>query len=383
MAITKRATILITFAAFGAVVGSHVGALPFLIANSEVSPFVFGVAGALAMVANILAMGLGGFLNHHTDHRSVMLLIVPILALLLGFALLSNSVAIFVLSFLLLNFGLGVLDLFMNAEASIVEHDLGRPVFSSFHGTAILFIAGFAIVSSIVSAVLAPWFMVLLAGAALMLAWGAIYTSIPHQPVEHDEGKARSVALPRRVLTFIGIATGLNVATELAAIQWAGQLLLTVAPELAAISGLGVAFYGLCGGTMRLIGDNLRNRFGDFMVLLVCLFFAIGGFVVLGLSPGFWPSVIAFAAVGAGLSLTFPCLFALAARLVPEARASAMGYVATVGGAPRIILPWVLGILAAQYSLGAVFTTCAFVAVAALAIIVLTFREAQALAHAK
>ena len=87
---------------------------------------------------------------------------------------------------------------------------------------------------------------------------------------------------------------------------------------------------------------------------------AVFGFAILGFAPGFWLSVLAFAGVGFGLAVTFPCLFALAGKLAPANRAAAMSYVAAVGGAPRVILPWVMGWLASQYSLGAVFAACAF-----------------------
>ncbi len=383
LTISKRGTILLTFAAFGSVVGTHVGALPFLVEASGVTPAIFGLAGALGMIANILFMGLGGIINRHADHRTVLLAAFPVLLAALCFALLVGNVWSFCLSFFILSACLGTIDLFMNAEASIVEQESGRRSFSTFHGMASLFIAGFAVVGSVVSVVMAPWFGSLFAGLVLALAWLAIYKNIPHRPVKNEDGSRRRRAnLPRRALTFIGIAAGFNVACEVAAIQWAGQLLTSIAPELAAISGLGVAFYGLCGGSMRLLGDRLRDRFGDLQVMTVCLLVAVTSFLVLGFAPGFWISAMAFAGVGFGLSITFPCLFSLSARIVPGARAAAMGYVAAVGGAPRIILPWVLGFLAAQYSLGAVFAACAGVAAAALAIIVLSFANAEAHAPA-
>lgn len=382
LAISKRGTILLTFAAFGSTVGIHVGAMPFIVEASQVTPAIFGLAGALGMIANIVFMGLGGIINRHADHRTVLLIAFPLLFGALCFALLVGDVWSFCLSFFLMSACLGTIDLFMNAEASIVEQETGRRLFSTFHGAASLGIAGFAIVGSIVSVILAPWVGALIAGALLTVAWVAIHKTIPHRPVRDGGGGDRHVALPRRVLTFIGIAAGCNVACEVAAIQWAGQLLTSIAPDLAAISGLGVAFYGLCGGAMRLVGDRLRVRFGDLAVMVACVFVAVASYAVLAFAPGFWISALAFAGVGFGLAITFPCLFSLAGRIVPEARAAAMGYVAAVGGAPRIILPWVLGFLASQYSLGAVFAACAAVAASTLAIIIMSFANAEAHAAA-
>ena len=377
MVLSQRGTILLTFAAFGAVVGSHVGAMPFLVKASGVTPFIFGIVGGIGMLSSIVAMSMGGVINRHYDHRTVLLTMLPLLLAGLVFGLLVGSVASFCLSFIILSALLGTTDLFMNAEGSIVEHELRRPVFSSYHGAASLGIAAFAIIASLVSAALAPWFCAVLASVPLALAWIAVYTTIPSRPVVAKHGEKKPALLPRRVLTFVGLAAGFNVACEAAAILWAGQLLTSIAPEFAAISGLGVAFYGLCGGIMRLFGDPLRATFGDLRVMAVSIFTAVFGFAILGFAPGFWLSVLAFAGVGFGLAVTFPCLFALAGKLAPANRAAAMSYVAAVGGAPRVILPWVMGWLAAQYSLGAVFAACAFVAAGALVIIVLTFAEAN------
>jgi MFS family permease len=127
---------------------------------------------------------------------------------------------------------------------------------------------------------------------------------------------------------------------------------------------------------VRLFGDRLRSRFGDFSVMAVSLVVAVAGFSGLGLARGFWPSALAFAAVGFGLALIFPCLFALAARLVPHARASAMSYTALVGGVPRVALPWTLGVLAASMSVHGVFAACAVFTAATLGLIFLAYAQA-------
>jgi MFS family permease len=377
LGLTPHRTILRVFGAFGAVVGIHVGSLPELVAQSQVSPFAFGVAGTIGMAANISAMSLGGRINRTMDHRSVLLLVIPAIALALGFALLVFNLWSFMMSFILLSFTLGMTDLFMNAEASIVEQELGRKVFSSYHGTASLGMSVFAIVGSVVAVMLAPWFGFLFALVPLALAWAAVYKSIPARAVTSALPVEAPVVLPRRILFFIGLAAGFNVACEGAAILWAGQLLANTSPELAAISGLGLGFYGLCSGIMRIAADGLRSRHGDMRVMTVCITIAVAGFAVLGLAPGFWISVLAFACVGCGLGVIFPCLFSHAAQLVPNGRAAALGFVATVGGAPRFLLPLLLGVVAEQISFHAVFAVCAFVAFAALLTIVFTFTETQ------
>ena len=378
MKLSPRVAILLTFGAFGAMVGSNVGALPILVKQAQVSPFMFGAVGGIGMLANIVAMALGGWINRHADHRSVILVVLPLAFLSLSYTLIVGSPLSYLTSVMMFSFVLGLTDLFMNAEGAAVEQELGLPVFSSYHGSASLGMALFAIISSLISTWYGLIYVLLPVVVPVIIAWVAVFQAIAKRVLAKHEENPRQVVLPRRILAFIGLAAGFNVSCELGAIQWAGQLLTSIAPQLAAYSGLGLAFYGLCSGIMRMVGDRLRARIGDMRLMIISLLVGISGFVALSFAPGFWISVIAFAAVGFGLGVIFPCLFSFAGKLVPDAKAAAMAYVIAVGGLPRVVFPWVLGWLAQSYSLSAVFAACVVVASTALLIIIGTFAKADA-----
>jgi MFS family permease len=380
MTLTPHRTIIIVFCSFGFLFGLHLGALPVLIERSSVNDWQFGAAGGIAMTFGLIGASLGGVISHRIDHRAMLLMIIPLCGLALLFALLVTSATAFMVSFAFIALTMSIMDLFMNAEASIVEESEGRKVFSGYHGAASLGMAAAAISGSMVAVHLAPWFNIVLAIVPIMLAWAAVYKTVPHRTNEHNTMNAQSASLPKRILAIIGIAAGFNVACEVAAMHWAGQLLKETAPELAAISGLGLAFYGVCGGLTRIAGDRLREAFGDLRVMSISLFIAICGFGGLGLSPGFWFSVLAFAAVGCGLGIIFPCLYSLAARLAPNARAAAMSFVSIISSIPRIALPWALGAIAQVSNINVVFGTCAVVALLALVLIVISYGKAQAMA---
>jgi MFS family permease len=378
MKIGGRGTILLTFAAFGAFIGTNVGAFPVILKNSGVSPELFGLVGAIGMLANIAMMALGGVINRYFDHRTMLLWIVPIAFVSVLFAQLAYSPMSFVFGAIFISMALGTMDLFMNAEGAAIEQNHKQTIFSAYHGSASLMMGLFAIISSIVSVWMAPWFVMLFTIIPVAVAYAAIYINIPHSAVVVHDVEKGSKVLPYKLLTFIGLAAGFGVTSEVACVQWAGLLLNSIAPGLAAYSGLGLAFYGLCSGIMRMFSDRLRTAYGDRNVLVVCLSIGIMGFAVLSFAPGFVISVLAFAGVGVGLSVVFPCLFAMAARLVPDRKAAAMGYFAMIGGAPRVVLPWVLGSVAASNGLSSVFIVTALVSTTALAIIVVTFSKAEA-----
>lgn len=378
MNFSPRTTITLTFIAFGSVVGINVGALAVLQKQAGVTPLIFGYMAALGMLSNIVVMGLGGFINRHFDHRSVLLFILPVAFAGLILTLLAQSVLSFAIAIILFNLALGGLDLFMNAEAAVVEHASPKPIFSSFHGAALFSIGMFSIIGSTIAIWLGPLWGMLAPLPLVALAIYAIHKTIAHRPIVEHAEKPKPVQLPIKILLFIGIVLGLNVACELTCIQWSGRLLAELAPNLAAYSGLGVTFYGLCNGTTRLFADRLRSRFGDFKLMMSSLLVAILGLAVLATTPGFLISVLAFATAGVGLASIFPCLFSITAKLVPEARASALAFVSAVGGAPRILLPIGLGMLAQNYGLNAIYGAAALVAAVALGFTYLAAKESEA-----
>ena len=372
---TPRQAITLAFIAFGTCAGANLGAIPVLKDQSGVTAFIFGFMASLGMLSNILMMSLGGFINKRFDHRSVLLFSLPLLFVGLVYSLTAKSVWSFALSFVLFNLALGLLDLFMNAEGSVVEHNRGKPTMSSFHGTVLYAIGIFAMIGSYISVNYGPLWTALPALPVIVIAYYAIWKAIPHRIQDQEDTPKPNVILPRKILFLIGAVVGLEVAAELTCVQWSGQLLAHLQPSLAAYSGLGVAFYGLCNGTLRMIGDPIRARFGDVRILVTSLLTGILGFAILASAPGFVVSVLAFAVAGIGLSLIFPIMFSMAARLAPDARATALAFVSAVGGPPRIILPIILGSLANAYGLSAIFIAAGMTASAALGFVIWVGQE--------
>ena len=359
MKITPRLAITLYFIAFGVIMGGYVGAIPKLISQAGLNSFTFGALATLATAANIAGLSLGGFINKHFDHRSMLLFILPASLVGLTLALSAGSVWVCALTWMMFNFCGGAMDLFMNAEASLVEHDLKKPVFSSFHSAVLYAIGSAGFVSGYLTNHFGTLYAALPALPFVAAAMFAVHKTIPHRAIEQKHEAKTRVPLPVKILALIGIILGLDVAAELTCIQWSGQLLNEMRPDLAAYSGLGVGFYGLCSGTMRTFGDRLRSKYGDLKIVSVSFGIGLFGFIALSLHPNFALSVLAFAVTGCGLALIFPCMFSLAAHLVPQARAAGLGLASMVSGPPRILLPLLLGWLAQTQGLSSIYIAAA------------------------
>lgn len=366
---TPRAAVMVVFAAFGAAVGCWAGAIPQVIKAAGIDSFNLGLGFTLSSLAGVTAMAFGGMIGRRFSNRIVMLGVLPLLALNIILLLVATSPWLFFVSLIAFGAVLGFLDMAMNAEASAIEHDLRRPIFTTFHGSVSIAVAVFAIASSFVSTMASTFATSLLSVAVLGLAWLMVYHSVPARVI--TAGKAGGLSsLPSKLpLVIMGLAVGLSVAAESSTLFWSAKLLNDQAPELAAIAGLGAAFYGVCNAIARFRGDRLRARYGEIPLMLASLALATAGFIILGLSPSFATNVIAFAGVGFGLAILCPCLFNLAAAQVPANRAAGLSFVSLIAGPPRILAPWVFGWVATSQSTSFAFGLCSVLMVVAFGLI--------------
>lgn len=370
---TPRAAIMVVFAAFGACVGTFVGSVPQIIAHYGLDNSSYGIGVTIMTVATIAAMGLSGTMARHVSHRHLLLVLPPAALLLLAVLLTGTSAAVFVIAIVLYGFATGALDVIMNAEGGQIEVAQGKPIYTAFHGSVSLSVAFFAIVASILSTRYGTWASLIAAATAIGIAMVMVWRNIPQQrlePVAAAGGPSRKLGshftLP---LVLMGLAMGLVIASEIAALFWSSKLLADMAPQLAATSGLGAAFFGLCNALVRFPGDLLRQRFGDVPLMSGTILVAVVGFAGLALSESYAANVFFFALTGMGLALICPCLFAMAARETPTNRAAGLSVAMLIAGVPRIIAPAAFGLIAETFSIQLAFGLCAILLLAAFAVI--------------
>ena len=144
--LSPRLALMLVFAAFGACVGVWAGSIPLVTAQAQVSSYQLGLGLAASTLAAVLTMALGGVIGKHVSNRAVLLLVLPLDAVLTFGLLNAGSVALFYLFVIVQAAAMGLTDIFMNAEASAIEHDVKKPIFTAFHAVASLSMAVFAIV---------------------------------------------------------------------------------------------------------------------------------------------------------------------------------------------------------------------------------------------
>lgn len=356
---------IIQFFGFGAVLGLWAGSVPFVADAAHMATADVGFAFTLFTGAYILAMTLGGKILAYASPRRVMLAGIPfnvvaIVGLLHAWS--PFSVTAFLV---MLGLTMGLVDLVMNTEGTLVEADTKRTVLARMHCFASIGAGIGAIAGSGFALTTGVWASSLFGFGALAIGFLAIVAGTPDRAVVRRTSGGFGAAYSPVILIF-GILFGIGAVGENAAQIWSARLLAEQAPALAVIAGLGVSFFAFCQAVMRFFGDQLRRLFGDVKLVAGSLVVAMAGFAVVGTSTSFTGSVIGFALIGIGTAMQVPCLFSLAAQANPAHGGAALALVALIAGAPRLIAPWAFGEIASRTSTGAAFGTIAALYVVAI-----------------
>ena len=183
-----------------------------------------------------------------------------------------------------------------------------------------------------------------------------IYLATPDRGVERaQEAPSGRRALLTRSLIVLGVVVGVSIASEGAAVFWSSLLLQTEAPKLAAISGLGTAFFCAFQAALRLNADRVRRLVSDRRLIIISLGVAAIGFVFVAARAGFAATVCGFAIIGMGTGAVVPCGFALAVGHRDFSAAAALSTVALFGSLARFPAPLAMGAIAKYISLPGAF----------------------------
>jgi hypothetical protein len=356
-----HASVAAMFFAFGVGVGLWGGASGAILTRAGVDAATFGILLTGYTGAYLVAMSTGGALAHPFGVERVL----PVAAIVFGAALcglLNASTSAWVAVTLIpTGFLGGVVDVTMNAEGARIERRRGRPILARLHAAASAGMAIGAILGSLIAASPAPW-------QAGILAWLALAgAAVAYDRAARADRPAPAPvgALGRSGLSFapaliaLGVVIGVSIAAEFAASLWSTLLLREEAPKLAAISGLGAAFFAACQAALRFNADAIRLRISDLRIIVASFAIAAAGFALVGAQAGFAASVAGFALIGVGTGPIVPCSFALAARQSEGGPAVGLASASLFSTLTRLPAPLATGAIAQALSLPTAFAAFA------------------------
>jgi predicted MFS family arabinose efflux permease len=234
----------------------------------------------------------------------------------------------------------GLLDVSMNAHASVVERQWSAPIMSSFHaafsvgglagaGAAFLYFGASAPV--LLAAVGAVGFVVVVSAS------GALGKRERRNP-------SSTLAWPARTLFALAIIAFLLFLCEGAIIDWSGVYLASIGASTTFASA-GFAAFSIAIVTGRLLGDRVVARYGRAFVVSAGALIAAGGLGLAAGSPHIGSLLLGYAMVGAGLSNVVPALFSASAGF-GSSPGQGIAAIATAGYAGLLTGPPFVGAIA-------------------------------------
>ena len=370
-----RAGVTAVFFANGLGIGAWAVAIPgikalFGLSDARLSMVLLaaGVGGLAAMpVAGVLPSKIGGT-------GRALRISGPLTALLLAALpqthLLAPGIGFLAACAFLFGFVNILMDVPMNAHASVIETRWGSAIMSSFHAA---WSAGGLIGSALGGFLIAHG-----AGPALQLgieagiALAVVAAASVTIGVGDTGAPSRIFALPERKLLALALIAFLAVLVEGAITDWSALYLRSEVGATGGAAAIGFSAYALMMVTARVLGDSVVRAIGRTRTILFGAALMFAG-VALATGPVFVSTtVVGFALVGLGVANMVPAAFSASAA---AASSPSLGIAtsATMAYASLLVGPPLFGAIATVSSLRAAFAIL-LLAAAGIAALTLTQR---------
>ena len=343
---TARLAVTAIFLTNGALIANWFARIPDVKQQLGLSEGSLSIALLCMALGALLAQPTAGWVIGRVGSRtvtSVMALLFCASVILPG---LATSLPLLMLALFFVGACNGALDVAMNAQAALVEHQYRRSIMNSFHafwsigGLAGAAMGGLAVARGL--PVAGHFMLAAVVGAVAMLV--AVRGLLPDGPVV--AGHEPAFALPTRALLPMGIVALCALICEGAIGDWGAIYLREGLGSPAGVAAIGYAVFALMMAGGRFAGDWLTTRFGSGHIVRTG-----GGFVVLGIllvliTPTPWVAILGYGFVGAGVSCIFPLILSAAARTPGVAPGTGIAAMATAGYTGFLVGPVLIGSLA-------------------------------------
>lgn len=325
--------------------------------------------GEAALSLVLLTMALGAVLSllgagrviARLGVRRATVLAALLMGAMLALALQWPTLGWMLPSMLLLGAAMSLFDVAINTEGSALESLAGRAVMSNLHGS---FSLG-GMVGAALGALLLRWQWppeLQLAGVGLLIA-GAVGLAARGMLEQHppetagadadgaNEAEPARFVWPRGQLLLLGLLIFAAMSAEGAMYDWSVLYLTQEVLLPQDQAALGYAAFAGAMAVARLLGDRLRDRYPEALLLRAgSLLTAVAMSLVL-LSGLAWVALLGYAVIGAGLALSAPILYNASTRVPGTTRAAAIAAVTSVGYSGFLLGPPLIGTLAQGFGL--------------------------------
>ncbi|MFD3240404.1 MFS transporter [Rahnella perminowiae] len=293
--------------------------------------------------------------------RAIIVAAVVLYCLMLPVLAVFSDIWLLALSLFIFGMGIGLADVAVNVQGTLVEQAADKPLMSGFHclwsvggiagagGGALLLSAGITPLGSTFFAV---------ALVVIVTAW-SFRGMLPFGAHEEEGAEGKPKARPNFRLVLMAVMAMICFMAEGAVLDWGGVFLTRERGLALEHAGWGFAVFAVAMSLMRLTGDVIVSALGRKRILVAGGILGIAGYLMVVLLPGWILPLCGFALVGIGAANIVPVLITLAGqeKVMPVnmsvAMVATLGYLGVLGG------PALIGFIAHLSSLYVAFSAVA------------------------
>lgn len=339
------------FAVFGAFWGTWGAAIPAVRAQAGVDDGQLGAALLFVGVGALPAMLLAGRVVDRFGQRAAAVFLVALGVTALVVAVMARDQVTLSLALSAVGVTSGAADVAINAAASSVQVNSGRPVVSRSHGlfsvAVVVFSLGTGGLLALGAPLVVPFAIVTAAAVIASLALKSVTatsrSSAPPVLSRHGHGRGRWGALGLSSLVIVGALSALAFATENAHQSWSAVFLGDVLHASPALAATGPAVFAAVEAAARFTTSALGVAHPIAVVTAGGLTAAVGTVVLSGAgTPA--EGLLGLAVAAAGTAVLYPTLISALSSHLPEAsRGRATSLVATIAYAGFLAGPVYVG----------------------------------------
>lgn len=296
---------------------------------------------------------------------------VLVLAAMMLYGLAPNPYVLGLLC-LFAGFGTGLVDVTMNMQGVQIEKKYSVSCMAFMHASYSFGGVVGAVSGSVFAAFgLSPLinFVAVLGIYGIFRFWAS--PCLLDDAVSDEQKESRGKFVLPLFVVFCGVMAMVAYACEGSVAEWGSLFMHTVKNASEQVSALVFAFFSAATVFIRLFGDRMRERFGDFRLCLTGSVISVFGLSAALFGDGALPALCGFALMGAGISPIAPILFSRAGNYKGIDPGKACAVVSIFAYSGLLFHPPLLGFLAHAYGLDkallVVLGMCVFLCIGSLA----------------
>lgn len=367
-----RLSVAAFFFIYGFTFASWASRIPHIQQQLKLSETQLGMVLFALPVGSFLSLPLSGWLVAKKGSR--LILMIAALCYIITLVFIGNVSNVYQLLIVLFAFGMAgnMGNISVNTQAVGVESYYEKPIMGTFHG--IWSLAGFsgaAVGTFMIAHTIEPKYHFILVSIFCFLTGLSAYTFL----IKRDkvpEGAHPMFALPDRSLVVLGTIALCSMICEGAMFDWSGIYFTKVVKAPVALVGAGYTAFMCTMAFSRFFSDHITSRIGFKKTIQLSGIIIMSGLLIAVAFPFFYPSILGFLLVGAGVSSIIPQVYSSAGKSKKLSPGIALASVSSIGFLGFLLGPPLIGILAGISSLRLSFTIIAFMGILVTILISIT-----------